>query len=139
MIVVYKEPNKDNKIEVTKEELESLLEQARQEGYNEGYQAGLKSYPVYPPYTWPTTSPSTPTDPWKITWMSNAANSNINYKGKPEGLEKYYTTAYTKCSRCGKMCPGTADNYQCECGWGCGHSHNKSIDSSNVRIEGDLN
>lgn len=23
-----------------------------------------------------------------------------------------------KCTRCGNLCPGTADNYQCECGWG---------------------
>lgn len=36
MIIIYKEPNKNGKIEFTKDELEALLEQARQEGYNEG-------------------------------------------------------------------------------------------------------
>lgn len=36
MIIIYKEPNKDGKLVFTKEELEALLEQARQEGYKEG-------------------------------------------------------------------------------------------------------
>lgn len=58
MIIVYKEI-KDNKIEFTKEELEALLEQAKQEGYNDGYKDGIRNtthittptkeyYPQYP-------------------------------------------------------------------------------------------
>lgn len=36
MIIIYKEPNKEGKLVFTKDELENLLEQARQEGYKEG-------------------------------------------------------------------------------------------------------
>ena len=71
MIIIYKEP-KNGKIELTTEELEEYLEKARQEGYAEGYSKGYcdgKPTPItYPP----TASPSTPMEPWKITWTCNA-------------------------------------------------------------------
>ena len=41
MIVVYKEM-KDGKIQLTKEELEELLNKARQEGYTDGYRDGTR-------------------------------------------------------------------------------------------------
>ncbi len=53
MIVIYKEL-KDNKITLTKEELEDLLKQAHDEGYQEGL-----SKAIYVPSTTPTT-PYTP-------------------------------------------------------------------------------
>lgn len=54
MIVVYKQL-KNGKVELTKKELEELLEKANCEGYNRGYQDGI-NYSVY----WkPSTQPST--------------------------------------------------------------------------------
>ena len=41
MIVVYKEM-KDGKIQLTKEELEELLNKARQEGYVDGHKDGTR-------------------------------------------------------------------------------------------------
>lgn len=45
MIVVYKQL-KNGKVELTKKELEELLEKAECEGYNRGYQDGI-NYSVY--------------------------------------------------------------------------------------------
>ena len=53
MIIVYKEL-KDNKITLTKEELQNLLKQA----HDEGYQEGLRNT-IYTPSITPTT-PYTP-------------------------------------------------------------------------------
>lgn len=57
MIVVI-EKNANGKIEFTQEELETLLEKARQEGINEGTK---RSY-IYSPLTTPSTTPTF--DPW---------------------------------------------------------------------------
>lgn len=65
--------NKNNKIELTKEELESLLNESYWEGYNK------KNY-------WTYTSPyytNTPIDPYKITCTSNSVTL------KSEGDVKY--------------------------------------------------
>lgn len=43
MIIVYKEPNKNNKLEFTKEEVEGLLEKAYQEGYKHGFDNGKQN------------------------------------------------------------------------------------------------
>jgi len=67
MIIVYKEP-KNGKVELTKAELEDLLEKAYGEGYRAGFDNGRNTVPTTP-YCPPTASPSTtPIEPWKVTW-----------------------------------------------------------------------
>lgn len=44
MIIVYKEPNKNNKLEFTKKEIEDLIEKAYQEGYKNGYENGKNTH-----------------------------------------------------------------------------------------------
>ena len=58
MIIIYKEPNENGKIEFTKDELEALLEQARQEGYKEG-----KKDVIVPSIQPTQVSPANPTIP----------------------------------------------------------------------------
>ena len=55
VIKIFKE-NINGKIELTKKELEDLLEEARLEGYTEGYNIGRSTTPVWP-MTYPATSP----------------------------------------------------------------------------------
>lgn len=55
--------NKNNKIELTKEELESLLNESYWEGYNK------KNYWTY---TSPYYHTNTTTDPYKVTCASNS-------------------------------------------------------------------
>lgn len=43
MIIVYKEPNKNNKLEFTKKEIEDLIEKAYQEGYRQGFDNGKQT------------------------------------------------------------------------------------------------
>ena len=54
MIIVYKEPNKYNKLEFSKKEFEDLLDKA----YNEGYAKGKNEHW----YTW--TAPTITTTPY---------------------------------------------------------------------------
>jgi hypothetical protein len=56
MIIVYKEV-KDGKIELTKEEFEQYLEQARKDGYDEGYRKGYESHIIMTPINTPTYTP----------------------------------------------------------------------------------
>lgn len=61
MIVVYKEI-KDGEIKLTKQELEELLNKARQEGYTDGYKDGTRLIINTP-------STNTPPTRWSdITW-----------------------------------------------------------------------
>jgi len=62
--------NKNNKIELTKEELESLLNESYWEGYNK------KNY-------WTYTSPyyCTNINPYKITCASNSNSITLKYQG----------------------------------------------------------
>lgn len=56
MIVVYKEM-KDGKIQLTKQELEELLNKARQEGYTDGHKDGTRlmiNTPIISTRTTPT-------------------------------------------------------------------------------------
>lgn len=85
MIIIYKQPNKDGKIEFTKEELENLLEQARKEGhdtgYSKGYNDGYSAGKSYPSITTPI-SPTTPS-PW---WTSPTVfGTAIPLNNKMEG------------------------------------------------------
>ena len=68
MIIVV-EKNKNDKIELTKEELEKLLEEAKQEGFRQG-----KDSITYIPYT-PNTIPYNPWTP-SITWTCNSSCEN---------------------------------------------------------------
>ena len=61
MIRAYKE-NINGKIELTEEELNKLLQEARDEGWRDGYNSGRK----YVPYI---TNPSSTHNPgWKPNW-----------------------------------------------------------------------
>lgn len=80
MIIIYKEPNKNGKIEFTKDELEALLEQARQEGYKEGKKD------VIVPSIQPIQAP--PADPNKQIWC-NGTNATL------AGNQKYDCTCAT--------------------------------------------
>lgn len=51
-------PNQNGKIELTKEELESLLDSIRKEAYDEGYAEGRKNNNLQPYF--PNTTPYTP-------------------------------------------------------------------------------
>lgn len=53
-------PNQNGKIELTKEELESLLDTIRKEAYDEGYADGSKNTIIYNPSS-PNVIPCTPT------------------------------------------------------------------------------
>ena len=66
MIVVYKEPNKNNKLEFSKKELEELLDKA----YNEGYAKGKNEH--Y--YTW--TAPSITTTPYILSTTTTATSDD---------------------------------------------------------------
>ena len=67
-MVVVIEKNANGKIELTKEELEALLEQAKQEGIKEGQKY---SY-IYTTPSSPSITPLTPN--WTITCSSTASN-----------------------------------------------------------------
>lgn len=54
MIIVYKQL-KNGKVELTKKELEELLEKANCEGYNRGYQDGINYSVYWKPLTQPIT------------------------------------------------------------------------------------
>ena len=68
MVVLF-EKNANGKIEFTKEELEQLLEQAKQEGIKEGQKY---SY-IYTTPSSPSITPITPN--WTITCSSTADNN----------------------------------------------------------------
>lgn len=75
MIIVYKEPNKNNKLEFSKKELEELLDKA----YNEGYTKGKNEH--Y--YTW--TAPiindiGVTTLPYRTTVTSGTVATSNDYK-----------------------------------------------------------
>ena len=82
MIIIYKEPNKDDKIEFTKQELENLLEQARKEGhdtgyskgYNDGYSAGRSYLNI-----------TTPTSPITIPSWCTISGTDMPLNNKIEG------------------------------------------------------
>lgn len=76
MIIVYKEPNKNNKLEFTKKEIEDLIDKAYQEGYKNGFDSGKNATPSITPY-YPTATPTTPIDPWKINWTCSGNTKNI--------------------------------------------------------------
>lgn len=75
MIIVYKEPNKNNKLEFSKKELEDLLDKA----YNEGYAKGKNEHW----YTWTaptiTTTPSI-TLPYTTSTINGTSATSDNYK-----------------------------------------------------------
>ena len=78
-VLIFKEL-KDGKVELTKEELEKLLEDAYNEGYNAGKAVNI-TYPVYP--TSPDVQPiTTPTYPWYPVWYClsdfNSTDSSKN-------------------------------------------------------------
>lgn len=68
MIIVYKEPNKNNKLEFSKEELEDLLDKA----YNEGYAKGKNEH--Y--YTWAAPTITTTTTPLASTTKTIATSDD---------------------------------------------------------------
>lgn len=58
--VIYIEPNKNNKIVLTKEEFEQYIQDAYERGYNDGKQ-------VYSGITTPSPSTPSPITPWYTT------------------------------------------------------------------------
>ena len=73
IIVLVK--NKDEKIELTKEELEKIVKDAYDEGYEDGQEASNKGTITYPSYPYPYT-PSTPNTP--ITPPITCCNVNVS-------------------------------------------------------------
>lgn len=87
-------PNKDNKVEFTKDELERLLKDV----YNEGWSAGRVAYPWYIN----TTTPDYSNGNWSITTASNTLSNQgtatattttdhalqITYKGDTDETSK---------------------------------------------------
>lgn len=80
MIIVYKEPNKNNKLEFTKKEIEDLIDKAYQEGYKNGFDSGKNAVPSITPYypTTPLTTPTTPINPWKTDWTCSGNTNTKN-------------------------------------------------------------
>ena len=75
-------PNKDNKIEFTKQQLEKLLdevyEEGRAKGYDQGYAASRPVTITYPytPYWYTTTNPYITCSDSSITLTNNAKSTN---------------------------------------------------------------
>lgn len=84
-------PNKNDKIEFTRDELEKLLDEV----YSEGFSDGKKSY-------WTYTTPN-------ITWTNSSGNGNYNT----------ITTSSKDGNNVGKITYNTTDcpNGSCEVGW----------------------
>lgn len=81
MIIIYKEPNKDGKLTFTKEELENLLEQARQEGYKEGKKDVIIPS-IQPIQTLPANPTAPPASPF---WWDKPTISGVNQtSSKPD-------------------------------------------------------
>lgn len=70
--IIYKEL-KDNKVELTKEELEKLLEDAYNQGYIAGKAEGEKIY--YPYYPQLPSTPSWPATPYTPVWYSGSTTT----------------------------------------------------------------
>lgn len=75
MIIVYKEPNKNNKLEFTKKEVEDLIEKAYQEGYKHGFDNGKQTTRIETTPYW--------TNPVRISTTGTTPNPNT------------YTTIYS--------------------------------------------
>lgn len=75
-------PNKDGKIEFTKQQLEKLLdeiyEEGRAKGWNDGYDAHRPVTITYPytPYWYSNTCETTTTSTPSLTWTSATSNSS---------------------------------------------------------------
>ena len=78
-VLIFKEL-KDGKVELTKEELEKLLEEAYNEGYNAGKNTVITypSYPVVDPSPATPFTPTTPTYPWYPVWYCSTDSSKNN-------------------------------------------------------------
>ena len=75
--------NKNNKIELTKEELKQLLDEAYWDGYKANSHSWTYTTPSWTPYTWTTTSTAGSTLTLNTTDSITSGNNenNITYSG----------------------------------------------------------
>ena len=77
--------NKNGKIELTKDELQKILDEAYWDGYRVGNgTTWTYTTPSYSPYRWVTTTSSSGDSNYTITYTDNAVPSNITLTNKTE-------------------------------------------------------
>ena len=77
--------NKNNKIEITKEELQKLLDEAYWDGYRAHNGTWTYTTPNYNPFQWVTTTSSSGDNQYTVTY--NDSINNLNSTAKDSNLK----------------------------------------------------
>lgn len=77
--------NKNNKIEITKEELQKLLDEAYWDGYRANSGTWTYTTPNYSPFRWDITTASSGDNQYTVTY--NDSINNLNSTAKDSNLK----------------------------------------------------